>query len=372
MAIKEFKTYILDMETIRPHQLSMHTITSQAIILGRAIDEDGTEGWSEVANIGGIAYGEQTPEAIKVNIDNYLSKLVIGREAIHFNAIMHEIGKHAKGNNYSKAVVEGALIDLAARQRNIPAYQLLGGKIHNSIPLAWTLASGNTERDIAEAEELLKIKRHRIFKLKIGKGDPDQNVEHVRKIIEAVGDRAKVTVDINQAWDENTAVRCIKKLEAYGVNMVEQPVPVHNYAAMTRLTERFDVPIMADESSTYLQDCYRIVKERAGNCVALKPCKHGGLLETIKVAGLCEAAGIGLYGGTMIESSLGSAMALSVYSTIHGFEFGTELFGQFLYKDRITVEALEVKDYELVIPDGPGWGLTVDIEKVKKYAREFY
>ena len=74
----------------------------------------------------------------------------------------------------------------------------------------------------------------------------------------------------------------------------------------------------------------------------------------------------------MIESSLGSAMALSVYSTIHGFEFGTELFGQFLYKDRITVEALEVKDYELVIPDGPGWGLTVDIEKVKKYAREFY
>ncbi len=371
MAVKEFKTYILDMDTIRPHKLSMHTITKQAVILGRAIDEDGTEGWSEVANIGGIAYGEQTPEAIKVNIDTYLSKHTIGREAKHFNKIMQEIHKAAKGNNYSKAVVEGALIDLAARKQGVPAYELLGGKVIDSIPLAWTLASGDTQRDIAEAEHLLEIKRHKIFKLKIGAGDPDENVEHVRKIIEAVGDRAKVTVDVNQAWDEDTAVRCIKKLEEYGVNMVEQPVAVSNYEAMSRLTERFDVPIMADEASTYVQDCYRIAKTRAGNCFALKPCKHGGLLETKKVAAIAEGAGFGLYGGTMIETSLGSAMALSVYATMPYFEFGTELFGQFLYKDTLTTRNLEVRDYELIIPDGPGWGIDVDIDQVKKFAREF-
>lgn len=371
MAIKEFKTYILDMDTVRPHQLSMTTITKQAVILGRAIDEDGTEGWSEVANIGGIAYGEQTPEAIKVNVDTYLSKHVIGREAKDFNKIMVEINKYAKGNNYSKTVVEGALIDLAARKMGVPAYDLLGGKVIDSIPLAWTLASGNTERDIEEAKHLLEIKRHRIFKLKIGKGDPEANVEHVRKIIEAVGDQAKVTVDINQAWDEDTAIRCIKKLQEYGVNMVEQPVPVSNYEAMSRLTKRFDVPIMADEAATYVQDCYRIAKYRSGNCFALKPCKHGGLLETKKVAAIAEGAGFGLYGGTMIETSLGSAMALAVYATMPYFEFGTELFGQFLYKDSLTKTNLEVKDFELIIPDGPGWGIDVDVEKVKLHARNF-
>lgn len=372
MTIKEFKTYILDMETVRPHKLSMTTITTQAMIVGRAIAEDGTEGWSEVANIGGIAYGEQTPEAIKINIDTYLADFVIGKKAKDFNKIMWEISHYAKGNNYSKAVVEGALIDLAARQKGVPAYELLGGKIHDSIPLAWTLASGDTERDIKEAKHMLEIKRHNIFKLKIGSGDPDENVEHTRKIIEAVGDQARITVDINQAWDEDTAVRCIKKLEEYGVSMIEQPVPVWNQAAMTRLTERFDVPIMADESSTYVHDTYSIIKNRAGDSIALKPCKHGGLLETKKVAGIAEGAGVGLYGGTMIESTLGSSMALSVYSTIHEFEFGTELFGQFLFKDRITVEELEVKDFELVVPDGPGFGLTVDIDQVKKFAREFY
>ena len=370
MAVKELNTYILDMDTVRPHKLSMHTITKQAVILCQAVDEDGTEGWSEVANIGGISYGEQTPEAIKVNIDVYLSKLVLGKEAIEFNNIMKEIDKAAKGNNNSKALIEGALIDLAARILGVPAYTFFGGKRINSIPLAWTLASGDTEKDIAEAKKYLEEGRHKIFKLKIGAGDPDENVEHVKKIIDAVGDQAKITVDINQAWDEYTALRCIKKLEEYGVNMVEQPLPIANYEGMARLTERFDVSIMADESATYLKDVYRIAKTRSGDSIALKPSKHGGLLETKKVAAIAEGAGLGLYGGTMIETSLGSAMALSVYATMNEFEFGTELFGQFLFKDSITVEQLEVKDYELIIPDGPGFGLTVDTEKVKRLARK--
>ena len=61
---------------------------------------------------------------------------------------------------------------------------------------------------------------------------------------------------------------------------------------------------MADEAANSIQDVFQISKHRAGNCIALKPCKAGGLTQTKKVAGIAEAAGIGLYGGTMIESSL--------------------------------------------------------------------
>lgn len=96
------------------------------------------------------------------------------------------------------------------------------------------------------------------------------------------------------------------------------------------------------------------------------------MIETKKVAAVAEGAGLGLYGGRMIETSLGSTMALCLYPTIHDFEFSIELFSQFLYNDCITVEELEVREYELVIPGGPGFALMVDIEKVKKYAREFY
>ncbi|MFZ7132813.1 MAG: enolase C-terminal domain-like protein, partial [Eubacteriales bacterium] len=157
--------------------------------------------------------------------------------------------------------------------------------------------------------------------------------------------------------------------EEGGVSMIEQPLPTWNYEGMKRLTSKFNVPIMSDESSTGLHDSYRIIKERAGNSIALKPCKHGGLIETQKIAAIAEGAGFGLYGGTMIESTLGNALCASVYSTISEFEFGVELFGPLLYQDKITNEDMEWKNYELIISDKPGFGMIIDKEKIKHYSR---
>src|SRR5690606_29990375 len=194
---------------------------------------------------------------------------------------------------FAKTVVETAIIDLAARSKGVPAFELFGGQIHKSLPIAWTLASGNTETDIEEAQEMLRTKRHNIFKLKIGKGDPFKNVEHVRAIKQAIGDEARITVDVNQAWDEDTSNYCIAALQDAGVSMVEQPLQTWDFEGMSRLTSKFDVPIMADEAATSIQDVFRIAKNRAGNSIALKPCKHGGLTQTKKVAGIAEASGLG-------------------------------------------------------------------------------
>src|SRR5699024_7036468 len=243
---------------------------------------------------------------------------------MHFNRIMTTVSKYVRGNYFAKAAIETALIDLAAKQREIPAYELFGGKIHDSLPLAWTLASGDTTKDIEEAQEMLHARRHNIFKLKIGHGDPEANVNHVGEIIKAVGGESRITVDINQAWDEYTALKQIKALEEMGVSMIEQPLPTWNYEGMSRLTERFDVSILADEAATSLHDTYRFIKERDAHAIELKPDKHGGILETKKIAGIEEAATLGLYGSTMIESTLGNAMAASLNTTIQEFKFGTE------------------------------------------------
>ncbi|ETP67156.1 muconate cycloisomerase family protein [Planococcus glaciei] len=371
MKIRSFEVYILDLPTIRPHQLAMHTITVQTIVVGCVTDDEGREGWSEVATIGGASYGESTPEAIKANIDTYITPLIIGQDPNHFDRIMNDVAKLVRGNYFAKTVVENAIIDLAAKAKNIPAFELFGGQIHKSLPIAWTLASGNTEKDIEEAQEMLEKKRHNIFKLKIGKGDPFKNVEHVRSIKEALGDAARLTVDVNQAWDEDTSNYCIAALEAAGVSMVEQPLAAWDFEGMSRLTAKFNVPIMADEAATSIQDVFRIAKYRAGNSIALKPCKHGGMTQTKKVVGIAEASGLGLYGGTMIESSLGTAACAQLYSTISDMKFGTEIFGPLLFKDNVTVNDIKFENFEVIVPDGPGFGMEIDKEKVKHYAREF-
>ena len=86
------------------------------------------------------------------------------------------------------------------------------------------LASGDPDTDIAEAERMLADRRHRIFKLKIGARDPAEDVSHVTRIAQALGGRAALTVDVNQAWDGNTARRYLPALVESGVGLIEQPV----------------------------------------------------------------------------------------------------------------------------------------------------
>ena len=122
---------------------------------------------------------------------------------------------------------------------------------------------------------------------------------------------------------------------------------------------------------TTIQDCFQIAKHRAGNSIALKVCKAGGMTQTKKVAAIAEAAGIGLYGGTMIESSLGTAICAQLYATIPEMKFGTELFGPLLFKDTITVNDIQYENFEIIIPDGVGFGVgEIDKEKVQHYSRE--
>ena len=152
-------------------------------------------------------------------------------------------------------------------------------------------------------------------------------------------------------------------------SMIEQPLRVWDNEGMARLTSRFKVPIMADEAANSIQDVYQLSKQRAGNCIALKVGKAGGLTQTKKAAGIAEAAGIGLYGGTMIESCLGTAICAQLYSTIPEMAFGTELFGPLLFKDEITVNPIQYENFEIIIPHGPGFGMEIDKEKLHHYAR---
>ncbi len=370
LKVHSLDVYIVDLPTIRPHHLAMHTIINQTIVLACVKSEDGIEGWSEVATIGGASYAEESPEAIKFNTEKYIKPLIVGKNPANFEAISYLISRQVVGNYYAKALVEAAVVDLAAKLRNIPSYELFGGQVHTSLPVAWTLASGDTGKDIEESQECLAMKRHNIFKLKIGMGDPKKNVEHVIKIKESVGDAASVRVDVNQAWDEVTSLYCIEALEAGGIDLIEQPLIHWNHEGMARLASRFKVPIMVDEGLGNIQGAHHIAKHRAGNVFALKMGKAGGLIATKKTAAIAEAAGIPLYGGTMIESSLGTAICAQLYSTIPEITFGTELFGPLLFKDTITANAIEYENFKIKIPQGPGFGMIIDKEKVLHYSRE--
>jgi muconate cycloisomerase len=252
----------------------------------------------------------------------------------------------------------------------VPAHRLLGGKVHDRIDLAWTLASGDTDADIAEGEAKLDARLHHIFKLKIGAGDPMSDVAHASRIAQHFNGRARVQVDVNQAWDELTATRCIAMLEAAGVSLIEQPVVRHNVAAMARLAARFDVPIMADEALGTPADALSLVQHAAADVFALKLTKAGGPLATMKTAAIAEAAGIPCYGGCMLETSIGTAAYLHTFVAIGAIRMGCELFGPLLLKDDLVTQPLQYRAGAIHLHEGDGFGVEIDPDKLAHYRRD--
>ncbi|MBB3139296.1 muconate cycloisomerase family protein [Halomonas organivorans] len=368
--IHEIETLLVDLPTIRPHKLSMTTMACQTMVIIRLRLSDGTEGLGEATTIGGLSYGPESPEGIKQTIDTYLAPLLIGQPSHNLNALRACLDRHARGNSFAKSGLETALLDAEGKRRGLSVAELLGGARHTHLPVLWTLASGDTQKDIDEAFQRLEERRHCDFKLKIGANPVDQDVRHVAAIKAALGDRASVRVDVNQAWDEATAARGIDALEAAGIDLIEQPIPAREFAGLTRLAQRFVVPMLADEAVHDARDGFTLAAGGFGDAFALKIAKAGGPRSVLELAHVAQAAGVGLYGGTMLEGTIGTAASLHAWATLPEMTWGTEMFGPLLLKDDIVAEPLRYHEFGVDLPAGPGLGIALDEDKLTHYSRK--
>lgn len=371
VTIVEIDTLIVDIPTIRPHVLAMATMHHQSIVLVRMRDSDGIAGVGEGTTIGGLSYGEESPEGIKLAIDTYIAPILKTCDPTRIGAAMAKVTKSVFGNHIAKCAVETALLDMAGRRLGIPVSELIGGgRVRDTLPVAWTLASGDTGRDIEEAERALSERRHNIFKLKIGKRLVRDDVAHVAAIKRAVGDRGSVRVDVNQNWDEAQADLGMRLLDQAGVDLVEQPVGRHDHAAMARLSAKHVIPLMADEALHGPCDAFAIAARGGARIFAVKIAQSGGLLPAHAVATIAQAGGVGLYGGTMLEGGVGTAASAHLCATLPSLAWGTELFGPLLLTQDILAEPLRYVDFELEIPTGPGLGVALDEDRVAFYRRD--
>jgi muconate cycloisomerase len=368
-AIVSVRSTIVDIPTVRRHELSSLSVTAQSYVIVELRLENGVEGIGEAATLGGPRWSEESVESIKSAVDAYLAPALIGAPANRFEAARTRMEAAAKRNNAAKAAIESALFDAVGKTLGVPAVQLLGGAVRESLPVLWTLASGDPAQEIEEAERKLAARLHNTFKVKIGAQTPEADIARLSSLARALTDRASLIVDANQAWDETTALRYLPVLAELGVRLVEQPLPAWNLAGMARLRARSTVPLMADECVFSAHDMLDVVRTGAADVVSLKLVKHGGLLATRNVAAVAEAAGIGLYGGCLLESSIGAAAHLQVFGGLRELAWGCEHFGPQILVDDLVEQPLRFADFRIHLPAGPGLGVTLDQEKLGRYAR---
>lgn len=368
--IDRIETTLVDLPTIRGHVLSMTTMMVQSVVLVCIRFSDGSAGLGEGTSIGGMSYGAESPESIKIAIDTYIAPVLEGIDGDRINAAIDIMQKSVQGNPIARCAVETALWDGLAKRLDVPVARLFGGPVRSAMPVAWTLASGRSETDIDEARQMLEQRRHDIFKLKIGKRSVREDIAHVAAICDAVGDRASIRVDVNQAWSLEQARWGLRGLQEIGVDLVEQPIAARRLPQLKTLTDSYEIAVMADEALQGPADAMACAADRSADVFAVKIAQSGGLKSAAEVAAIARATGIGIYAGTMLEAGVGTAAALQLFSTLPSLDWGTELFGPLLMKIDLLEQPIRYADFCVHLPEGPGLGIALNQDIVAQYRRD--
>ena len=368
MTLGDVRVVLADIPVRRPHAMSFTTLQTMNFVFARLETRDGLVGWGEAACLGGPTWSEESAESVAATIERYIAPWLIGRDAAGIEALRVEMARRVQGNPFGRAAVEMALWDLNGRALGVPVHRLLGGRVRDRVPLSWSLAVVDPVAEVEEARE--KVARgHRIFKVKTAAHPLAEDLRRLEAIRAAVGPGVSLRVDANQGWDRPTALKANRAMTPYDLDFVEQPLPRWDLDGMAELGRRVEVPLMADESCFSPQDALAIARLGGVGILGLKVTKSAGLLGTMAIARIAEAAGLGCYVGCMIETSLGTAAYLQVALAAMPVTWGCELFGPLLLAGDVTREPVRYADGAILALDGPGLGVDVDETALKEWTR---
>jgi muconate cycloisomerase len=364
----DVRVILADIPVARPHAMSFTTLQAVNFAFVRLETTDGLTGWGEAACLGGPTWSEESAESVAATVERYLAPWLRGRDVTRIEALRLEMARRLQGNPFARAAVEMALWDLNGRALGVPVHRLLGGAVRDRVPLSWSLAVADPDAEVAEAKQKVAL-GHRIFKIKTAAHPLAHDVTRLGRIREAVGPGVSLRIDANQGWDRPTALRAIRALEPYDLDFVEQPVPRWDLEGLAHIARSVGVPIMADEACFSSHDALAIARLGGVSILALKLTKSGGILGSMAIARIAEAAGMGCYVGCMIETSLGTAAYLQVAVAATPVTWGCELFGPLLLKGDVVRTPVRYGDGCIVALDGPGLGVEVDEAALKEWTR---
>lgn len=367
--ITNLTTELIDIPIRRPHQFSAVKVASKSFVLLRLECSNGRIGIGE-GTTPGIFWNGESVETMKLVIDQYMSPLLLGKDVTHIEALLQKLDRQIRGNAFAKATVEMALFDALGKTYDVPVHQLLGGLYQDRIQVRWALASGTPEGDINEAKDAVTSGRYEVFKIKAGKESAVEDAKRSIVIAEGINGYSTIGIDPNGTWDRLTTMKWMDRFVDAGIDFLEQPLPPEDIEGLAMLAGMKKIPIMADESVASVADAGRIAKEKAAHIFSLKIHKAGGMKNTLKIAGIAEAHGISCFGGTSLESSIGTAACLHAYGSIPNLDYGCELFGPDWLTDEIVKNPVMIRDGYVYVPDLPGLGVELDEKKIAKYTRK--
>jgi len=331
-------------------------------------------GVGEAAYVAGGPVREETPESTKQIIDKYFAPKIIGEDPFDIELIHERMNSVLPRNLVAKAGIDLALWDVMGKSLQMPVYGLLGGKYQSKIPVSYTLSMDSSEKMAEQAKYRVK-QGYTTLVVKIGH-NPEEDVERLKSVREAVGPEIKIRLDANGAYRPDQAIRTIRKMEKYDPEFVEEPVKRWNINGMAKVARVIDTPISSDESNSTLETAFEIITKEAADILNIKISKNGGIFNCKKIAAVAETGDVPcLIGGDNtyeITRQASRHLATSTPQTQKGYASeGCGPASQSKIDDvtRVVITYNDVSKLNgyVVVSSMPGLGVELDQEKIHKY-----
>jgi L-Ala-D/L-Glu epimerase len=278
-------------------------ITSIDSVVLKLTADDGTVGISDSGDTSSWYRGELQESIIGMIANVIAPRILLGEDPRHIEKIVAKMDLLVRDNNQAKATVDFALHDLKGKLLGVPVYELLGGRTIEAARQGWVLSAGKPEDVAAEAKKAKDV-GFALFKMKIGYGTIQDDIDMVHAVRDTVGPDAYLTIDANGFWSYEKALHIIRKIDSAGLDLIEQPLAHWDIEGMARLRAAVKTPIYADESAQELYNLKEIVDRRACDGLFLKLQKAGGLLKSQRWLTMARLAGLPVHCGCMIGSGL--------------------------------------------------------------------
>jgi L-alanine-DL-glutamate epimerase-like enolase superfamily enzyme len=309
-------------------------------------------------------------------IDSTLAPLLLGKDPMEIAALAALMDSALDVDGApAKAALEMALFDIVGKYLQTPVYNLLGGRVRDTVRLSHSIPWGSPAEMAAMAAEK-QAAGFGTVKCKVGQG-LDMDAAVVGAVREAIGtsSKTKLRVDANMGWSTvEEAAANIAALEEYDIELVEQPLPREMYAELAELRALTNVPIMVDESMWDNVSCAKVIQHGSADVANVYVHESGGMLQASRNLAFCEAAGISGMIGSMPELGVGTAAQIHVAMSSTNIKHDCDVCGSLYFnEDYLTAETAIMEGLMSGVahaPGGVGLGVEVDMDVVKRWSRK--
>jgi len=339
-------------------ETSFGRTTERRILLVRARDTDGMEGWGECTAGEGPFYSEEWVESAWSVIDNYLAPMTIGRGIEHAAAVS-ALMRPVRGNRMAKAAIETACWDIEARRAGVPLWKLLGGE-RAEIACGVSIGIQDTPEALMEKIGRELAAGYQRIKIKIKPGWDSAIVERVREEFPGIG----LMVDANSAYTLADAP-LFRQMDEYDLMMIEQPLAYDDMVDHARLQEQTRTPVCLDESIRSSEDARKAIEMGACRIVNVKLGRVGGHGEAREVERVCREKNVPVWCGGMLESGIGRAHNIAL-ATLAGFTLPGDVSASARYWEEDVIEPPVTVSARgtIAAPAAPGIGFEIRQKRI--------